>query len=62
VARRSVCAAHDLTHGHVLTAADLILLRPASGIPPKHVDELPGRALAVAVEAGTPLTWNHLAA
>ncbi len=62
VARRSVCAAHDLPQGHVLTAANLVLLRPASGIQPKHVDELPGRNLAVAVAAGTPLTWNHLSA
>lgn len=61
VARRSVMARTALPAGHVLSAADLILLRPASGIAPKYFDELPGRALKSAVAAGEPLTWEHLA-
>lgn len=61
VVRRSVTARRSLPAGHVLTAADLALLRPASGLEPKHIDALPGRALARAVEAGQPLTWDHLA-
>lgn len=61
VVRRSVMARRALPAGHALTAGDLILLRPASGIEPKHFDALPGRVLAAAIEAGQPLTWDHLA-
>lgn len=61
VARRSICIVGNLPQGHVLGASDLTLLRPASGIEPKHFDAIAGRTLAVAVESGTPLTWNHLA-
>ena len=61
VVRRSVMARRSLAAGHELKAEDLILLRPASGIEPKHLDSLPGRVLAAAVEAGEPLTWDHLA-
>ena len=50
-----------LPAGHVLSLDDLILLRPASGIAPRHRDELPGRTLRAAVEAGQPLTWELLA-
>jgi len=60
VARRSVMARHAMVAGHVLTAADLILLRPASGIAPRFFDSLPGRVLKADVEAGQPLGWNLL--
>ena len=61
VARRSVCAVADLAAGHVLTEDDLTLLRPASGIEPKHFDAVQGRTLARDVAAGNPLLWNDLA-
>lgn len=60
VARRSVMVRTALPAGHVLAIGDLILLRPASGIAPRHRDELPGRMLRTAVEAGQPLTWDLL--
>jgi N,N'-diacetyllegionaminate synthase len=60
VARRSVCVRADLPPGHMITAADLILLRPASGIAPKHLDAVPGRVLRGDVIAGTPLSWDDL--
>lgn len=60
IARRSVMARTALPAGHVLTLEDLILLRPASGIAPRDRDELPGRTLRTAVEAGQPLTWELL--
>ena len=60
VVRRSVMARRSMPAGHTLSARDLVLLRPASGIEPKHFDALPGRVLTAAVEAGQPLTWDHL--
>jgi N,N'-diacetyllegionaminate synthase len=61
VARRSVCARNDLAVGQTLSEDDLILLRPASGIEPKHFEALAGRVLARAVAGGTPLVWHDLA-
>ena len=60
LARRSVMAARDLEAGDILTAADLVLLRPASGIPPKDYDLIPGRKLRAAVQAGDPIRWDDL--
>lgn len=60
VARRSVAAARDLAVGETLAAADLVLLRPATGIAPRHLEELPGRAVARAVGKGSPIEWADL--
>ena len=60
VARRSVMARRPLPAGHVLTEADLILLRPANGIAPRHFHTLAGRTLKAGVEAGQPLNWDLL--
>ena len=61
VARRSICARRDIAVGDVLALDDLILLRPASGIAPKHWDEIPLRVAAKSIVAGTPITWDDLA-
>ena len=49
-----------LAAGTVLTADDLVLLRPATGIPPKALDAVPGRTLRGAVAAGDPISWDML--
>jgi N-acetylneuraminate synthase len=54
--RRSLCAARDLPAGTVLTAADLIALRPATGVPPAMLAVVCGQRLLRAVGRGTPLT------
>jgi len=61
VARRSVMARRDLPAGRRLTAEDIVLLRPGDGIAPKHFDEVQGRTLNIALNAGEPLRWEHLA-
>lgn len=61
VARRSISAARPLDAGHRLKPGDLVLLRPASGIAPKHFEEVLGRTLSRAIEVGTPLRWTDLA-
>lgn len=60
VVRRSVTARRALPAGHVLTGDDLILLRPATGIPAKAYDDVLGRTLKRPVEAGHPLQWHQL--
>jgi sialic acid synthase SpsE len=54
--RRSVAAAANLAAGRVLTAADLIWLRPGTGLAPGQEQRLIGRALVRDVTAGTLLS------
>jgi len=54
--RRSLCAARPLPAGTSITAADLIALRPGTGLPPANLPCVVGKRLARAVEAGEPLT------
>ena len=60
VARRSLHASRPLPAGHVLEAADLIALRPGTGLPPAFRDRLTGRTLRVAVERGEMLGEGHV--
>src|SRR5207247_2998339 len=41
--RRSLCAARALPAGTVLSPADLVALRPASGLPPNSLPAIVGR-------------------
>ena len=58
--RRSVTLARDLLAGEVITASDLVLRRPATGIAPRELDKLVGRRAARALPAGTILHWDDL--
>ena len=60
VARRSLTVASDLPAGHRLSCADLLVLRPGTGIAPKERDNVIGRQLASALTAGTTLNWSDL--
>ncbi len=52
VARRSLHAIQDLPPGHILTAADLVALRPAGGISPTRLRQVVGRPLVRAIGRG----------
>jgi N-acetylneuraminate synthase/N,N'-diacetyllegionaminate synthase len=58
-ARRSLHAARRLAAGHVLQAADLVALRPGTGLPPTIRGRLVGRTLRLAVERGEMLAERH---
>lgn len=60
VARRSLIAVRDLAAGHVLTADDLAILRPGTGLPPSMLERAVGCRLGRDVAAETPLTWDDL--
>lgn len=60
VARRSVIVIRELPVGHVLTAADLRIMRPGTGLSPAMGDFVIGLQLARAVAAYTPLTAQDL--
>lgn len=59
VARRSLTAARPLRAGQTLTQDDIAILRPGTGLPPKHLPLVLGQRVAVDVAEGTPLMAVH---
>jgi N,N'-diacetyllegionaminate synthase len=57
---KSIVAARDLAAGHRLTADDLALKKPGTGIPAARLDEIIGRRLVRDVQADTLLAEEHL--
>lgn len=58
--RRSVTARRRVPRGTVLSAEDLALLRPGTGIPPAEYPRVLGRLAARDLEPGTTLEWSDL--
>jgi pseudaminic acid synthase len=56
--RRSLFVARDVEPGCVLTCDDVRSVRPADGLPPRHLPAILGRTAARALRAATPLTWD----
>ena len=59
-ARRSICAARDLTPGQTVAPQDLTWLRPAGGLSPGSEADLLGRSVRRPVPAGTALTLDMM--
>ncbi len=59
--RRSVTTARDLPEGAAVSATDLCLLRPGTGIAPRELVAVLGRLTARAIPAGTTLQWSDFA-
>lgn len=59
-ARRSLVAARDLPAGHVLAAGDLVVKRPAFGLPPSALDWVLGKSLQKALAEDDFLSMDHL--
>ena len=57
-ARRSLFAARDIPSGTVLTADDIAVLRPGTGIEVHDLDKLVGRTTKRAVMRHEPLAWE----
>jgi N,N'-diacetyllegionaminate synthase len=55
--RRSLVASERIEAGTTLAAAMLTTKRPASGIPPRELARVVGRAVSVTVDADQPLEW-----
>jgi len=58
--RRTLYVVKDLKAGDVLTRENLRAIRPGMGLPPKHQQDVLGRAVKVNVRRGTALDWNLL--
>lgn len=60
LARRSVVAARDLEAGAILTAEDLTLKRPGTGLPPKLLEHLVGQKLSRRVARNSLVTFDDV--
>jgi N,N'-diacetyllegionaminate synthase len=58
--RRSIFLANDVAAGAHLSPADLVMLRPADGIPASAVDMVVGRTASNALSRGQQLQWSDL--
>lgn len=59
VARRSLVAVRTLAAGTIVTAQDIAVKRPGTGMQPRHIDLVVGSRLARDIEADTPFTTEH---
>lgn len=58
VFRRSLFAVADIAAGEAFTPENVRVIRPAHGLHPKHLEQVLGARARVAVERGTPLSWD----
>lgn len=58
--RRSLFVAEDVKAGDILTAKNVRSVRPAYGLPTRHLPEILGRVATRAVAAGRPLAWDMI--
>jgi pseudaminic acid synthase len=57
--RRSLYAVKSISVGELFTLENVRSIRPAAGLPPKHLQEILQRSAACDIARGTPLTWDH---
>lgn len=58
--RRSVTAARLIRTGQVITASDVVLLRPGTGIQPRELAEALGKHAVHDIDAGVTIQWPDL--
>ena len=58
--RRSVTLVRDVAKGQNLTAEAVALMRPGTGIEPKHLQDIYGRVAARDLSSGETLEWSDL--
>jgi len=59
-ARKSLVARHTLPTGHRLTAEDIVIKRPGTGIRPDEIQNAVGRVLVRPIECDEVIQWDHL--
>ncbi len=59
--RRSLFVVRDMQAGECFTAENVRSIRPAHGLPPRHLPEVLGRRAQCAIARGTPLAWDLVA-
>lgn len=59
--RRSLFVVEDTAAGGLFTERNVRSIRPAGGLPPRHLPDVLGKRAARAVKRGTPLSWDLIA-
>lgn len=57
--RLSLIASKDLSAGHHLEMQDFVISKPGTGLPPKEIENVIGRELAINIRKATPLLRDH---
>ena len=60
VVRKSVVATRPIRSGEMLSPQNVGVLRPGTGIPPRHWEEVLGRRVVCDIAEGEPLAWEQL--
>lgn len=58
--RKSVIARRDIKKGATIMREDVIVKRPAHGLPPELIDVVIGRTAARAIRRDQPITWEDV--
>lgn len=58
--RRSIFISRDVEAGESVTADNIKIVRPASGLAPEYYSVVLGRKFQTALPKGTPLDWQYL--
>ena len=56
--RRSLYVVRDMAAGEAFTPENLRAIRPGSGLPTKHYDQLIGKRVSKSLKRGTPASWD----
>ncbi len=56
--RRSLFVIQDMAKGEVFTVSNVRSIRPAYGLPPKHLQQILGQKATVDIKKGTPMNWS----
>ena len=58
--RRSLFAVESIRAGERFTPANVRIIRPGHGLPPRHIEEVLGQTATQDIPRGTPLQWNMI--
>jgi N-acetylneuraminate synthase len=58
VFRRSIYASEDIAEGELLSPANVRIIRPGLGLPPKYFEQVIGKRAKQTIKRGTPISWN----
>lgn len=58
VFRRSIYASEDIAEGELLSQANVRIIRPGLGLPPKYFEQVIGKSAKKTIKRGTPISWD----